>query len=479
MWDFWTQWSVESWTCVKALYSEVRLLLSLSVPNGRQFSRVSGKAVTAEVTATVAQGSHSTWSIRDNLYIIVVSWSLSISARSITCCSLRFSGYDLTRLQWWGDAEMGLDGALRWNKQVCLLPLYHEGSLLKRMLPVSCVDHRGLFAMNRSRMRAHRFFAGSCSLQLHSHFSKHIILFQLISQIYFSLCCSMLAKGAKSRLKHSVISWRKYDVPRPGWWGTKSCTPISVIQLDCKFEWHFWSSLRRVIQSMLNAMLGILLYTPQVCCMIYMETTQIAQEFPMSTSMGLNAEICSPTLASLFPVRFVDTSGNLNSLLWSLQPGKWEPLSNTYHVFIDYFVCDLCANYMQPQDLPWPPKVHHVRKWGTALNICINANQCEEMGGCPQISNACSCSLYNVFGAAILAGFSSAVETLCGMAYGAKDYVQMGVLLQRALIMSSSTFLLLVALWNVGMEPFLRLAGQLDTGYLPIPFTYIILNLPS
>ena len=79
----------------------------------------------------------------------------------------------------------------------------------------------------------------------------------------------------------------------------------------------------------------------------------------------------------------------------------------------------------------------------------------------PGYSWSFHCSLYNVFGASIMVGFSSAVETLCGMAYGAKNYSKMGVLLQRALLLSTVTFIIVIIVWNFGVEGFLRLTGEL------------------
>ena len=101
-------------------------------------------------------------------------------------------------------------------------------------------------------------------------------------------------------------------------------------------------------------------------------------------------------------------------------------------------------------------------------------------------------------GYSILVGFSSAIETLCGMvrlpalhglayygvegswteqstgiehtrclpqAYGAKNYAKMGILLQRAVIVCTTVYLMICVLW-IFMGPLLRLAGVL---YSPDP----------
>ncbi|KAF7833392.1 protein DETOXIFICATION 41-like [Senna tora] len=65
-----------------------------------------------------------------------------------------------------------------------------------------------------------------------------------------------------------------------------------------------------------------------------------------------------------------------------------------------------------------------------------------------------------VFG--IMLGMASAVQTVCGQAYGAKKYAAMGIILQRAIVLQLGAAVLLTFLyWYSG--PILRLIGQADS----------------
>jgi MATE family multidrug resistance protein len=79
---------------------------------------------------------------------------------------------------------------------------------------------------------------------------------------------------------------------------------------------------------------------------------------------------------------------------------------------------------------------------------------------------------------------ASALETLCGQAYGAKQYSMIGIYLQRSWIILLLTALLLVPLF-VFTEPLLvalgqpadvaRLAGELSMCMLPMHFQFAII----
>jgi MATE family multidrug resistance protein len=81
-------------------------------------------------------------------------------------------------------------------------------------------------------------------------------------------------------------------------------------------------------------------------------------------------------------------------------------------------------------------------------------------------------------------GMASALETLCGQAYGAKQYSMIGIYLQRSWIILLLTALLLVPLF-VFTEPLLvalgqpadvaRLAGELSMCMLPMHFQFAII----
>lgn len=81
----------------------------------------------------------------------------------------------------------------------------------------------------------------------------------------------------------------------------------------------------------------------------------------------------------------------------------------------------------------------------------------------------------------ILIGMSSATETLCGQAYGAKQYHMMGVFLQRSWLVDLASMTILLPLFLFG-APIFRLLGQepdisASAGYISlwfIPFNYAI-----
>jgi multidrug resistance protein, MATE family len=64
-----------------------------------------------------------------------------------------------------------------------------------------------------------------------------------------------------------------------------------------------------------------------------------------------------------------------------------------------------------------------------------------------------------VVGWSVQIGMASAVQTVCGQAYGARSYEAMGVVCQRALVLELATAVPIAFLyWYAG--PFLRLIGQ-------------------
>lgn len=86
-------------------------------------------------------------------------------------------------------------------------------------------------------------------------------------------------------------------------------------------------------------------------------------------------------------------------------------------------------------------------------------------------------SLFNVTGLSVLTGFSAAMETLAGQAYGAKAYRSVGVVLQRALIIVTLLTVLLAALWTKS-EKLLVLAGQ-DEEIAAMAGRYILRMIPA
>ncbi|KAL6774561.1 hypothetical protein ACKKBG_A25485 [Auxenochlorella protothecoides x Auxenochlorella symbiontica] len=70
-----------------------------------------------------------------------------------------------------------------------------------------------------------------------------------------------------------------------------------------------------------------------------------------------------------------------------------------------------------------------------------------------------STSIFNVSGLSVLTGFASAMETLTGQAYGAGHYSHVGVVLQRALLLTTLLTAALGVLWT-GADRALILLGQ-------------------
>eukprot|EP00879_Flechtneria_rotunda_P027356 GHRR01029303.1.p1 GENE.GHRR01029303.1~~GHRR01029303.1.p1 ORF type:complete len:272 (+),score=31.02 GHRR01029303.1:657-1472(+) len=70
-----------------------------------------------------------------------------------------------------------------------------------------------------------------------------------------------------------------------------------------------------------------------------------------------------------------------------------------------------------------------------------------------------SSSLYNVSGISITIGLASAMDTLCGQAFGAHRYTLLGEVLQRARVICWCCCLPIALLWS-RIEPILLLLGQ-------------------
>lgn len=70
-----------------------------------------------------------------------------------------------------------------------------------------------------------------------------------------------------------------------------------------------------------------------------------------------------------------------------------------------------------------------------------------------------SSSLYNVSGISMTLGIASAMDTLCGQAFGARNYAVLGEVLQRARLICWTICFPIMVLWWF-MEPVLVLLGQ-------------------
>lgn len=86
-------------------------------------------------------------------------------------------------------------------------------------------------------------------------------------------------------------------------------------------------------------------------------------------------------------------------------------------------------------------------------------------------------SFSNVSGFALMAGLSSALETLCGQAYGARHYEMVGVSLQRGLLICLTAFLVLLPVW-LNFEPLMIAMGQ-QPDLAAGASRYLRLSIPS
>ncbi|KAJ1264600.1 hypothetical protein BS78_08G011600 [Paspalum vaginatum] len=86
------------------------------------------------------------------------------------------------------------------------------------------------------------------------------------------------------------------------------------------------------------------------------------------------------------------------------------------------------------------------------------------------------------FSSGILLGMASALETLCGQSYGAKQYHMLGVYLQRSwiILFACSVILLPIYVWTepllvaLGQDPEISaVAGVISLWYIPVMFSYV------
>lgn len=86
-------------------------------------------------------------------------------------------------------------------------------------------------------------------------------------------------------------------------------------------------------------------------------------------------------------------------------------------------------------------------------------------------------SLFNVTGLSILIGLCSAMETLCGQSFGAKNYSNLGIILQRALLVTAAACVLIITFWTQ-LDKLLIILGQ-DPAISMLAARYIQLLIPA
>lgn len=96
-------------------------------------------------------------------------------------------------------------------------------------------------------------------------------------------------------------------------------------------------------------------------------------------------------------------------------------------------------------DLSWPLSGMEVMTFGKELIITAFVGH---LGPFELSSLVLAQTLYNVSGNAPMLGIVVAMETFCGQAYGAKKYQTVGVVLQRALLLTTLFNLVCVAFWG-------------------------------
>ena len=82
-----------------------------------------------------------------------------------------------------------------------------------------------------------------------------------------------------------------------------------------------------------------------------------------------------------------------------------------------------------------------------------------KLGAAPLAVCVLGNSLYNTTGYSMLMGLSMGLDTACGQAWGAKEYLKLGAALQLALLVCSAAFIPVAAMWMI-MGPLLIAGGQ-------------------
>jgi len=87
-------------------------------------------------------------------------------------------------------------------------------------------------------------------------------------------------------------------------------------------------------------------------------------------------------------------------------------------------------------------------------------------------------TLFNATGFAVLQGFTSALETLCGNAFGAGHYQSVGIILQKGLVLNGILSACIIGAWGTCTKPIFSLLGQ-DEELSVAASRYIMLMSPA
>ena len=101
--------------------------------------------------------------------------------------------------------------------------------------------------------------------------------------------------------------------------------------------------------------------------------------------------------------------------------------------------------YLRIGSLALPLMVQNVAGYLITLTCAISVG-C--LGAPEHAAATLANSVYIITGLSLVTGLESAMETLCGQAYGAGDFSAVGELLQRALLICWTACLPVAALWS-------------------------------
>jgi multidrug resistance protein, MATE family len=99
------------------------------------------------------------------------------------------------------------------------------------------------------------------------------------------------------------------------------------------------------------------------------------------------------------------------------------------------------------------------------------------LGGLSLAGGSLAIGFANITGYSVLSGLAMGMEPICGQAYGAGQYEQLGVTMQRTVFLLVAAAVPIGGLW-VHIRPLLLLCGQ-DAGIAEVAETYILVSLPD
>ncbi len=121
--------------------------------------------------------------------------------------------------------------------------------------------------------------------------------------------------------------------------------------------------------------------------------------------------------------------------------------------------------------LAWPLSGMEVMTFAKELIITAFVGH---LGPVELSSLVLSQTLYNVSGNAPMLGVVTAMETFCGQAFGAKKYATVGVVTQRALVITTLFNLMCIAMWGKAEAIMLAMGQDPDIARAAGRFTILL-----